>query len=446
MNQPLTRTRRTTLRLLEKTRLRVAATQLAQGLASDQSQLRQASFQHLLARNDQDSWEVLLSHFGTLSPEQHQQLAAFPKATGQAAKVLMEKPWLWSDPSPLQAVAKLQLVDQFDRLVAMSIDTAEPWRRPAGEELLRLAEDLGAGARQSDDLSAPYRRLLELLYPTVRQFETHRDEIVVDAWLSLVRPDNAKLHRVLSELDQPAWRGVNQQLCRSQSLGVVKLLTELLKMRSTPLAPLKILAERTDPTIALGLAASVPLCPTEQQLYNLSRIATPASLLRVDPSDRRFPLEARCRMAMLLAACDTHPELLFRALLTFARLPQPTAQLTAVHILTTPRMIAAGTCAISDPPLIVRWLPNPQTLQPALLELASLAETAPTQRLRNCIREYQREIELRSNQQLRRQRRTDRPQKPRGPTRKSPNGLSTPPIHGTQLAVTPIVDQASLSN
>lgn len=388
MNQPLTKNRRATLKLLEKTRLRVAATQLARGLASDQLQLREASYAHLLARKDQDCWEMLLGHFGSLSPEQQQQLAGFPKAASQAAEALLEKPWLWPDPSPLQAIANLELVDHFERLVAMSIDSDAQWRCHAGQQLLRLARRLGCRARHSDVPSPHYRRLLDLLFSTVRQFETHRDTVVVDAWLSVVRPDDAELHQVLSELDQPAWSGVNQQLRRSASIGVVQLLTQLLDRRDTPLAPLTILAERIDPTIALGLAASVPLRPTEHQLYNLSRIATPASLLRVELSDERFPLEARCRMAMLLAACDVPAEHLFEAVQIFGRLPHPTAQLTAVRILLTPKMIAAGTCAAGNPPLAIRGLQNPTTLRTAMAELIDLADTAPTARLRECIRDY----------------------------------------------------------
>ncbi len=170
--------------------------------------------------------------------------------------------------------------DLIPALVNLLEDPGSPHRELAGRTLLEVVGLLYG--ELSDSRTGPRRRdpervrhyVIAGLERSIERFAAHRRREILEAYLLLVKRDDATLKRVLDDPHHAAFLTLVDVLSKSDAPGVIGLLLAFLDDLRAPSAALGVIAKRSDVAFIRYLLRRIGNEPSAAARHNLKRIAS----------------------------------------------------------------------------------------------------------------------------------------------------------------------------
>lgn len=267
-----------TFEILSKTRNEAASAVLLAGLDSPHVAVQEGSLRALLARRSLPGQRELVRRWKGLNERWKAIVAEHPGRISGALRDAL----LGADPvhcaNACEAVLFLREYDLMPALINATEDEANPHREPNARALIELAEAL------YDELAAPrdYSRrrdpqlvrqhVLASLEPSVRNFDRHKRQEILESFLILVGRDNATLKQILQNPHDKCYLPLVEMLKTSQRIGVMRLVLNFLDDPHAPTSTISILAHRSDGEFLGHLLKKIGYEPATQARANLRRL------------------------------------------------------------------------------------------------------------------------------------------------------------------------------
>ncbi len=267
-----------TFRLLAKTKNEAAVALLIPALESPYEAVQDEALKCLLDRHSVAGQKEIVRRLHKINPrweaiikERQGRLSA-----GLRDAVLATNPQLCQN--GCRAALWFREYDLMPAMVNAAEDESNPNRRLVAETLLKLAELL------YEELAAPrdYRNrrdpqlirqhLVASLEQSVRRYNKHRIDEIMEAFLLLVHCENVTLRQVMADPLDPSYRPIIEMLTRSNRGGLIRLVLNFLDDPAAPSAAITILAHRCDSRFIECLARKVGNEPSATVSANLKKI------------------------------------------------------------------------------------------------------------------------------------------------------------------------------
>ncbi|WP_404305994.1 hypothetical protein [Neorhodopirellula lusitana] len=185
----------------------------------------------------------------------------------------------------IEIVSLFQMRDALPRLISLATSHASHLVREASVEVvLSMAQIWGrqarrnyAGLRPSPDMERKRIAVTTMLLNTLVQFQSHRQEGLLDSFLVLVTWNDPCLQSTLGQ-DTPCRTLILRRLRNSRRQNVMELLAGYFRRRTIPDCVLSLLLQRKDATYRESLLQSISATPTAATLANLKEYGLPDCL------------------------------------------------------------------------------------------------------------------------------------------------------------------------
>jgi HEAT repeat protein len=254
---------------------------LVPGLDSPWPAVRHRSLEALLTRRNPAGHREVIGRLHTLDARGRAILGRHP---GRMIQTLRDAV-LSSDPqfcaNGCRAAVWLGEYDLVPTLVNALEDHANPNAEVVAETLRQLTgqlyDELAEGeARVGRDPQVFRRRTVAALEASVQRFGRHKRPEIVEAFVLLVKRDNAALKQILGDPHHAAFLALVDALSRGTSGGVIRLLLSFLDDPAAPTVALSVLAKRTDRPMVGHLLKKIGREPSQVVARNLKRITSVA--------------------------------------------------------------------------------------------------------------------------------------------------------------------------
>ena len=185
----------------------------------------------------------------------------------------------------LDIVTAFSIYDSLPSLIRLATEHASHVvREMCVEAVLTLAQSWGrharrnyAGQRTCHNTERNRLAVTALLHDAVTQFQSHRQEGLLDAWLMLVTWNDPCLRSAFDN-DTPCRKLILRRLKSSRRQNVMELLAGYLCRRTIPSCVLSLLLQRRDPTYRETLLEVISTAPGPTTLSNLKEYGLPDCL------------------------------------------------------------------------------------------------------------------------------------------------------------------------
>jgi hypothetical protein len=184
--------------------------------------------------------------------------------------------------SALAAILTFRLYDVMPALTAVLSTPNDPLSlfQPAIRIIEELTEafylELGGQNRPERhcDYDTLRKRMTGTLEEAVQQYSVHQSQEVLEAFLTLAKPQSVVLRRILQQPDETVHAPLVEVLKTSQRGGVVRLLLSFLEDPQMPNVARNVLTEREDVKFLENLTKHVGAKPTKGVLESLTTVKT----------------------------------------------------------------------------------------------------------------------------------------------------------------------------
>ncbi|MGA2059823.1 MAG: HEAT repeat domain-containing protein [Thermoguttaceae bacterium] len=272
----------TTFSVLSKTDNESAVRILLPALDSSNATIKEGALATLLKRRNPSGQVEILRRTPTLSQRWKfiiQQHAG--RLTGT-----MRDAMLGSDETQYRnacmAAAMFSNFDLIPTLLTVLEDPSKSKADRAAETMTQLASQLydelahpgESGARQ--DLQWIHQHVVSCLETSVQRFGRHRRREVIEAFLLLVKSDNAVINQILENSHHVSYLVLIDAMSRSSHDGIIRLLLDFLDNQQAPLSILNAAANRCDMKFIRNFLHKVDRNPSDAVLQNLKRMGNVA--------------------------------------------------------------------------------------------------------------------------------------------------------------------------
>lgn len=268
----------TTLNHLSRTANESALAVLLPALDSPNLDVRHGALTALLRRREPLASETIIRRLEQMDDRSRQIVEDHPgRLLGAFRNAL-----LGNDPEMCalccRAALWLREYDLAPTLAAVAEMPDHPHFHQACDTLMnlvrRLYQELAAPPPPSErrDPQVTRRHVVGALELAVQRFGTHKNALLVEAFLLLVNRENALLKSILQSPLHPAFLCVNELLHRSEHGGVIRLLLSFLDDPKAPSAALSAAANRSDVRFLRHFLRRLARSTSPQITQNLKRI------------------------------------------------------------------------------------------------------------------------------------------------------------------------------
>ena len=271
---------KTTFEVLTNTDNAAAVHVLVNALDSRHPEIQRQAFHAILARRNPAGHREILNRLHTLDPEWLDILQDYRgRMTAALRGALLDGDRRMCE-NGCRAVVLFREYDLVPILTNALTDSTNPHAEMLGRALIELAEALYdelAHPRATKDRRDPQivrNHVVDSMERAVQRFGEHRRQIIVEAFLLLVKRDNVTLKKILQDPHHPAFVTVVDLLSKSLRPGIIRLLLSFLNDPYAPPVALSLLGKRYDLRFVRHLLQKVTREPTPFTASNLKRIGT----------------------------------------------------------------------------------------------------------------------------------------------------------------------------
>jgi HEAT repeat protein len=267
-----------TLEVLRTTTNCAATSALVAGLGVSKQSIREDVLAALIGRHDEAATLEVLRRWPALADRWKAQVADRPGWLSSAihSAIQIRDASLYA--AACQAAIDTHDFDQIPQLVAAAEDAANRDGSLAAMATLELAEGLADALggprdyRQRRDPQLQRQHVLASLERSAAEFNRHRHQPLLEAFLLLAGRENAVLKRCLQSPGDRNFKPLVTTLEESTRQSVIRLLLSYLDDPHAPLAALQIIARRHDITFVRHFLRKVGADPAPVVRGNLKRI------------------------------------------------------------------------------------------------------------------------------------------------------------------------------
>lgn len=333
MSNTLTIPRSTTWETLQRSSNLAAVTTLATGLSSANAELRHLCLQSLLARNEKAARREIVLNWACYDEKDKGLLRSKRTQFGELTKSLLIGGSLSEKKAALSAIATLDLHDALEEILEFVVDRSHALCVQATECLTLMCVRWGAQARSGKDVPTIRGRMLACLSDQLALFHQHKSQSLVDAWLSLVHWDDARLRRLIRHSQQAEYHAVMSRLRECDQPAVVQLLAGYVARVTTPKSIIKILVERCDTAVAIEIAKLGDSHTWQVALKRLRQLPPLASLQAIEADMSQMSIELVHRLWLMVAASSNDLRQVLCGALRLSKLGTRDACQTAAEML-----------------------------------------------------------------------------------------------------------------
>ncbi len=267
-----------TLKLLTVSKNESAVSVLFDALASPHKVVQDGALNALLhRRNPSGRWELLRRW----SDSDDQAKARVVESPGRFPNVLRDAILGHQTelcPSACDAAIHLREYDLIPALINAAESAANPHADLAAKTLVTLADMLYAelaGPRDYKKRRNPQlarRSVVASLEESVRRFSKHECSGIVEAFLLLVKRENAVLKQILANPHDPCYLETIDLLTHGKKTGVMRLVLGYLDDSRSPASALRLMSRRTDDKFIASLLKKIGFAPSRAARINLRRV------------------------------------------------------------------------------------------------------------------------------------------------------------------------------
>ncbi len=274
----------TTLELLGHTLNEAAVRVLLPALDSPRVAIREGALEAILARRSPAGHRELVSRLHAVDEPSRQIIRRHSSRLTQALRDAILGEECQSFSNACRAAVWFREYDLVPALIHVGEDPSSPRAEPAARTMLELvkllADELagplkGAGLRDREILR---RHAVELLERSVEGFAGHHRREIVDAFVLLIKRDNAVLRKVLNDSHHTAFRTLVDVFLKSPSPSVIGLLLGFLHDPRAPVAVLSVVSKRQDLRLVRLLLREIERESSNALVNNLKRVRSIAWL------------------------------------------------------------------------------------------------------------------------------------------------------------------------
>lgn len=324
--------RSSTWETLQKSRNLAAIKTLSSGLVSTNPLLRRQCLRSLLRRDEPETRKVILENWEVLDEEDrnlvHEHSCSFVKA----AEAMLRQGTLSERRLAVTVIAELDLTDALEGVLDFVLDRHHALNGQAVSCLLECCQRWGERARQDKDVPSHRGRILNMLYGRLAHYNSHKCRTLIDAWLRVVRWDDALHRRLVSDPRQEAHRALLDRLHDSDHPAVVQLAAGYFWRTAAPQHVIEMLAERQGVELAIELAKSFEGAQLKSLLGRLQELPPLACLKGLGSEPLAVDFEIEQRLWRMLAASSEDLAHVLRGALKLARLGTREAREAAAEV------------------------------------------------------------------------------------------------------------------
>ncbi len=295
-----------TFSTLAKSRNQAAIDVLHTALLQEDRSTRRRALEALLYRSEPHCRHLVLAYWNRLQSEDIELIRQQKNWLEPAIRQGLRQ----SDPevgTAITAARQLELLSAIPGIIAVaeSIESeAACWVATDAVEAMTIP--LGRDARLDRDRPTLRSPTLSRLAESVRQFAEHRNEALLDAFLSVTTWGDSELRHLLDP-DSPAAGTLLARMASSDKRPVIELLTGFIRRRILPEGIAKILAERQDPPFRDALLQAIGAEPCPSVLRNLKRIGLPECCRGGESLLEELQPDGRAALVHVAAVTDADP-------------------------------------------------------------------------------------------------------------------------------------------
>jgi hypothetical protein len=149
--------------------------------------------------------------------------------------------------------------------------------------------------------------MLQSLYDKVVDFASHKQAAILDAWLVLTNWDDSLQRGLISDPFNDGYRPVLQRIGQTTHPSALDLLAGYLWRPATPKSVQRIVAERTEPELAIAIARSLDNKSALFSIQKLRDMPPLACFANIEAELKSCSPEIRRRLWLMLAATSEDP-------------------------------------------------------------------------------------------------------------------------------------------
>ena len=269
-----------TFQFLKKTENEAAVEVLVQGLESKYDAVREESLRALLERRSEAGHRAVFSRLPNLGESDREIISERPdrmvRVVSEALKTADKKTCV----SALKAILTFRLYDVMPALTAVLKTPESPLFKPATRTIKELTEafylELSGQDRpeQHRDYDTLRKRITGALEEATGKYESHQSTEVLEGFLTLAKPQNVVLRRILQQPGTAVHEAIVEILKTSSRGGVVRLLLSFLEDPQMPNVARSVLTGREDAKFLENVSRQVRTRPTKAMRESLSTFKT----------------------------------------------------------------------------------------------------------------------------------------------------------------------------
>jgi hypothetical protein len=348
-----------TFETLGKSRNDAAVEVMLATLDGPEATNRRRAIAALMCRRDPRASRLLLARWSELSEDEIELVRGRKTWMSPAIEAAL-------GPACDQTTASDETIKAIDAAEALALHTALPnliqlsesvsvpdsaLRDRVNSAVKSIADQLGREARRDRDQRSLRTPVITQLSDSVRRFDTHGNDDLVEAFLIASTWGDGELRQMLAD-GGPSSNLICRVLQESPHPSVIELLVGFLRRRNLPDAITYILRKRPDATFRDAFLRSIGGDPSQVVLRHLQLIGVPRCLQGGESILRELPID--CRPALVHVHVAGNPDYVEALQLVAATAEQGTQD-----------CLAAATMALSR-----CELPNPNAWMRAALHLS----------------------------------------------------------------------------
>ncbi len=258
-----------TFQFLKKTENLAAVELMIQGLDSKFDTVRLESLRVLLDRRDPEGHRAVFTRLPKFEKADREIIAERPDRMIRAVSEALETADKASCVNALKTILAFRLYDVLPGLIAVLKTPENTLFKPAIKTIKELTE---AFYRELSGLDRPEihrdydtlrKRLTASLEEALGQYGIHKRQEILEAFLTLAKPQNVILRRVLQQRSETIHAPLVETMKTCQQGGVVRLLLSFLEDAQMPNVARNVLATREDAKFLDNVAKYVGRKPTK---------------------------------------------------------------------------------------------------------------------------------------------------------------------------------------
>jgi hypothetical protein len=274
---------------------------LGAGLTHPVAEFRHSCLKTLIARNDNAANMLILSHWNVLDSKDHSLLREHSQQFAAAIRTLLSRGSMQIKGMMLSAVSELDLCDSVDVLIELATNTKHPLSQQAGNCLLSLCQNWGNANRCGESRGASQRPLLiNMLHHELLRFP--KNDIIMNAWLSVAHWDDGHQRSLMSDTSQPAYSQMLKTLAETNDPAALQLLAGYFWRSTTPPSIQTIICEQPNSILAIEMAKIVSDRDFETVLHRLRSSKSLASMANLNIDELKLNRSTFRRLLLMMAA------------------------------------------------------------------------------------------------------------------------------------------------